>query len=119
MQLLNFSTFLLVGVSVYYVTGFMMNTNVNVVDSNEILRRSEWLNPNGTYFLEWEVNFVTQVVTFNATVRTTGFVGFGLTDIWGMLGSDLIVGGIWPNGTGYFSVSDLFKNRFLSVIAVL
>lgn len=83
-------------------------------------RQREVLEGNGRVVLEWEVDFQQKKIVFDLTAETTGFVGFGLSPVGGMAGSDIVVGGIHPNGTSYFSVSRsysravvIFKKKFM------
>ena len=70
------------------------------------------------YQLQWTFDVVQQTITFNVLVKTTGWVGFGLSPNGGMVGSDVVTG--WVNDTGaYLQVSReptggglMAKNRF-------
>ena len=56
------------------------------------------------YQLQWTFDVVQQTITFNVLVKTTGWVGFGLSPDGGMVGSDVVTG--WVNDTGaYLQVS--------------
>jgi len=59
---------------------------------------------NDKYRVSWEPNFEEETVTFQVTVGTTGFVGFGLSNTGGMTGADIVIGGVNPDGTSYFQV---------------
>ena len=56
------------------------------------------------YHVRWENNFEKKIISFRVTVETKGFVGFGVSPNGGMTGADLIIGGVYPNGTHYFQV---------------
>lgn len=73
-----------------------------MVDSNPY-RHTEILDSLGKYLLEWQVDWLQKRVTFNVTVKTKGYVGFGLSDNGKMTGADIVVGGMLPNGQTYFS----------------
>jgi len=73
-------------------------------DRNRVIHRTEDISGDGRYILEWEVNFDTEIITFEVTVETIGFVGFGISPFGGMLQADIVVGGVFPNGTTYFTV---------------
>ena len=57
------------------------------------------------YLLTWEVDSVRENVTFEVKAHTIGYFGFGVNAIAGMKGADIIIGGVYDNGTSYFSVS--------------
>ena len=52
------------------------------------------------YELQWSFDVVQQTITFNVLVKTTGWVGFGLSPNGGMIGSDVVTG--WVNSTGAY-----------------
>lgn len=58
--------------------------------------------------LEWRIDYKTKTITFDLTCRTTGYVGFGLQQQQLHQGkddrADIVIGGIYPNGTSYFTV---------------
>lgn len=66
--------------------------------------RSETLDKLGRYQLEYFVDFDAKQVTFNVTVQTKGYVGFGLSSKGTMSGADIVIGGVTSNGKSYFSV---------------
>lgn len=53
------------------------------------------------YQLEWLVDWRSKLITFNVTVQTTGYIGFGLTENGKMTGADIIIGGV-NKGRSYF-----------------
>jgi hypothetical protein len=55
------------------------------------------------YSLRWDVNG--HFITFRATARGTGFVGFGLSPKGTMEESDLFIAGMHNNGTVYAMVN--------------
>lgn len=62
------------------------------------------LDPRGRYNLTWLVDWSQRRVTFNVSVLTNGYVGFGLAHRnSAMQGADIVVGGVLPDGTTYFS----------------
>lgn len=69
------------------------------------LRYSRFLDPSHAVFLRWDFDYETEIITFELQVQTTGWVGLGITDRYTFVGSDLVVGGVLPNGNVYFSVS--------------
>ena len=72
-------------------------------DTTSRFTRSETLSD---YFsLTWEVDLEARNITFEVKAKTTGYVGFGLNSKGGMKGADIVIGGVFANGTSYFSVS--------------
>jgi len=57
---------------------------------------------NDKIHVRWENNFEKSIISFRVTAQTTGFVGFGVSPNGGMAGADLVIGGVYPNGTHYF-----------------
>jgi hypothetical protein len=70
---------------------------------NHILREFEDVSGDGRYMLRWEVDFPTNQITYEVVVKTLGYVGFGISPTGGMIGADIFIGGVYPNGTTYFS----------------
>ena len=66
---------------------------------------TEHLDQEQLVTLQWGFNDVQGIITFRLSIRTTGWVGFGFSPNGGMPGADIVIGGIGPNGTSYFSVS--------------
>lgn len=79
--------------------------------------RNAVLDGEGKYEIRWEVNDEEKMVTFDLKVRTKGWVGFGISSSGKMNGSDIVIGGVDPNGKPYFQVSisslRLFKTLVL------
>ncbi|XP_075413534.1 putative DBH-like monooxygenase protein 2 [Tenrec ecaudatus] len=67
------------------------------------LRYSRFLDPSNVMFLRWDFDYEAEVITFELKVRTTGWVGLGVTNRYTNVGGDLVVGGVLPNGNVYFS----------------
>lgn len=74
------------------------------VGETSIGKRQEYLDGNGKFLVEWEAYTDTQTIVFQLTAETTGFVGFGISPVGGMTGADIIIGGVYPNASRYFSV---------------
>lgn len=75
-----------------------------MLDSNPY-RRKEILDGHGKYQLEWIVDWSVKTIDFCVTVKTVGYVGFGLSSNGKMTGADLVMGGVAPDGTSYFTVN--------------
>jgi len=73
----------------------------------DVIERDEVLDPNGRFRVHWKYYPLEKALEFEVTAETTGFVGFGLSPVGGMAGADIVIGGIHPNGTTYFSVKVL------------
>ena len=69
------------------------------------LRYSRFLDPSNAVFLRWDFDFEAETITFELQVRTAGWVGLGIRNRYTTVGSDLVVGGVLPDGNVYFSVS--------------
>lgn len=66
--------------------------------------RAETLDPQGRYQMEWLADFEEKSVTFNVTVQTKGYVGFGLSR-YGRVDekTDIVIGGVTSSGKSYFT----------------
>lgn len=73
--------------------------------STSRLRYSRFLDPSNVVFLRWDFNLEAEIITFELQVQTAGWVGLGFTNRDTRVGSDLVVGGVLPDGNVYFSVS--------------
>ena len=67
-------------------------------------RFSASLDPEGQYKLYWSYNLTAQTVSFAVQVKTTGWVGFGISPSGGMVGSDVVIGWVESNGAVQFHV---------------
>lgn len=65
----------------------------------------------GKYILEWQVNQAKEIITFNVTVETRGYVGFGLSGNGKMTGADIVIGGVMPSGSWYFKDRHAVANQ--------
>lgn len=66
-------------------------------------KRTEILSAEWNYVVSWEVDKDTSSVTFEISVDSKGYIGFGVSSNGGMANADLIIGGVFDNGTVYFS----------------
>lgn len=57
------------------------------------------------YTVDWTVDFAAEEIKFYVTAKTKGFVGFGISYTGSMQYSDIVIGGVFENGSTYFSVS--------------
>ncbi|XP_069098968.1 putative DBH-like monooxygenase protein 2 isoform X2 [Pleurodeles waltl] len=69
------------------------------------LRFNKTLDTEGRVLLLWDFNKTTEEITFALHVRTTGWIGFGLSPSGGMTGADIVIGGVSPssNQSTYFA----------------
>lgn len=67
------------------------------------LKFSTFLDHSHQVHLSWGLD--EDMIIFEVQVRTTGWVAFGITPHGQLPGSDLVIGGVFPNGSIYFSVS--------------
>ncbi|XP_041716334.1 DBH-like monooxygenase protein 2 homolog isoform X1 [Coregonus clupeaformis] len=61
--------------------------------------------------LKWGFSEVQGTIMFQLTVKTTGWLGFGFSPNGGMAASDIVIGGVGPNGT-YFMDYHATGNSF-------
>ncbi|RDD43175.1 DBH-like monooxygenase protein 1-like protein [Trichoplax sp. H2] len=60
------------------------------------------LDEDGKYFMYWTTNDITKMIHIAISVKTTGWVGFGISPYTGrMPGSDTVIGWVSSNGTAY------------------
>jgi dimethyladenosine transferase 1 len=82
---------------------YATNPESVVADLNGVEKQKEVLDADGKFIVEWVVDFEEKKVVFEVSAETTGFVGFGVSEGGGMTGADIVIGGIYPNGTSYFA----------------
>ncbi|XP_060771592.1 DBH-like monooxygenase protein 2 homolog [Neoarius graeffei] len=71
-------------------------------DVDPTLPFMEYLDSNSNFLLRWGFDTVKDTITFEVTVNTMGWVGFGFSPNGGMAGSDIVIGGVGPSGI-YFT----------------
>ncbi|KAJ8356721.1 hypothetical protein SKAU_G00195150 [Synaphobranchus kaupii] len=64
---------------------------------------TEYLDHAQNVTLRWGFNQLQNEITFELTVKTTGWVGLGFSPNGGMAEADIVIGGVAPNGSPYFS----------------
>ncbi|NWR65023.1 MOXD2 protein, partial [Bucorvus abyssinicus] len=69
-----------------------------------LLRFSTFLDPSNMVYLRWDHDNQ-ETMIFELQVHTTGWVAFGFSPHGELPGSDIVVAGVFPNGSIYFSVS--------------
>lgn len=79
-------------------------------ESGMRLSGREVLGHNGSYILEWSYDYKAQVITFNITAKTTGWVGFGLSRDGSMKEADIVIAVVQANGPPYIIVSHVLSN---------
>lgn len=70
--------------------------------SDSSFTNSAILDANGNYELFWK--FDNNVITFEVQVKTSGWIGFGISPNGGMAGSDMVIGWIDSTGSSHFAV---------------
>ncbi|XP_032850944.1 putative DBH-like monooxygenase protein 2 [Tyto alba] len=81
--------------------GFLEDTVIGK-PAPPLLRFSIFLDPSNTVYLRWDHD-EQELMTFELQVPTTGWVAFGFSPRGELPGSDIVIGGIFPNGSIYFS----------------
>uniref|UniRef100_A0A663LXW0 DOMON domain-containing protein n=1 Tax=Athene cunicularia TaxID=194338 RepID=A0A663LXW0_ATHCN len=66
------------------------------------LRFSVFLDPSNMVYLRWDHDGQ-ELMMFELQVLTTGWVAFGFSPHGELPGSDIVIGGVFPNGSTYFS----------------
>ncbi|XP_074726381.1 putative DBH-like monooxygenase protein 2 [Strix uralensis] len=67
-----------------------------------LLRFSIFLDPSNMVYLRWDHD-KQELMMFELQVLTTGWVAFGFSPHGELPGSDIVIGGVFPNGSIYFS----------------
>ncbi|XP_067421788.1 putative DBH-like monooxygenase protein 2 [Emydura macquarii macquarii] len=70
--------------------------------STPLLRFSTFLDHSNMVYMRWDHDEV-ETMTFELQVRTAGWVAFGFSPHGELPGSDIVIGGVFPNGSIYFS----------------
>lgn len=89
--------------------GVLVQSEGNYVGEKSIGKQQDYLDNDKKYLVEWEAFTDTQTIIFELTAETTGYVGFGISPVGGMTGADIVIGGVFPNGTWYFSVGVCYR----------
>ena len=63
------------------------------------------------YILHWTVDRGKKFITFEVSVKTTGWVGFGISPFGGMTKADIAIGWV-RDGKVWFQVNDVIKRQF-------
>ncbi len=79
----------------------VFNVNCQTYDRNTVFGNKADLS-GSDYKLEWD--YTTTDIVFRATVKTNGWVGFGLSNTGGMAGSDIILA--WTGSDGSIQFRD-------------
>ncbi|NXU78324.1 MOXD2 protein, partial [Oreotrochilus melanogaster] len=69
------------------------------------LHFSSSLDPSHRISLCWDHAEQEELMMFELQVHTTGWVAFGFSPHGELPGSDIVIGGVFPNGSICFSVS--------------
>lgn len=79
--------------------------------NNNPYTHSKILDKDGRYQLDWTVNWEYSRIYFNVTVKTKGYIGFGLSRKGKMSGADIVIGGVLSTGQPYFSARHAVGNQ--------
>jgi hypothetical protein len=94
----------------YILISFSFSWTIFILQCTYVLssKRDAFLDSEDKYHTSWEV--ADGNITFEVTVRTTGFIGFGISEGGSMAGADIIIGGVSADSKPYFTVSTTRKN---------
>ncbi|CAM9956596.1 unnamed protein product [Bubo scandiacus] len=73
-----------------------------IMPAPPLLRFSIFLDPSNMVYLRWDHD-KQELMMFELQVLTTGWVAFGFSPHGELPGSDIVIGGVFPNGSIYFS----------------
>ncbi|CAL8068120.1 unnamed protein product [Orchesella dallaii] len=86
-------------------------SKVNIELKVNPYRQKVLLDSVGNFSLEWEVNWKKEMVYFNVSAATKGYIGFGLSRKGKMSGADIVIGGVDKNGKPYLSDRHAIGNQ--------
>lgn len=82
---------------------FLVACNVMLLLVVGAQKQESFLDSAGNFHISWELDpQKLENITFEVTVKTQGWVGFGIAPKASMIGADLIIGGV-KDGVPYFS----------------
>ena len=81
-------------------------------DLSRTYRFSSQLRTGDDYTLYWNFDVQTQNISFAVRVRTTGWIGFGLSPNGQMPNSDVVIGWVDNNGRAYFQVNYCYNYNY-------
>lgn len=87
--------------SVIVVNSLLLTKQIHAGNANT---GKIYLDAHEKYLLEWKLDSIAEIVYFNVTAETNGFVGFGLSPNGGMSGADILIAGLTPEGITYSGV---------------
>lgn len=75
---------------------------------SDVLNSNEFhvsMDEDMKYLMDWTFDLSTEIMTFTVRVKTTGWVGFGISPYTGkMPGSDVVIGWVDSNGKAHLQV---------------
>lgn len=86
----------------FYIFFFTSVFLINSYHAQEVI---EIPTATDAYLLSYTLDEENSIVTFEVTAETKGFIGFGFSNISGMVQADIFIGGVNEDGTSYFGVS--------------
>ena len=81
--------------------------SANVEDLERNYDFNALLDDEGDYTLYWNYDPELKTITFAVRVRTTGWIGFGLSPNGQMPQSDVVIGWVDDSGRSFFHVSSV------------
>ena len=81
--------------------------SAHVQDLEQNYNYNAILDDEGKYILYWNFDLEQETITFAVRVRTTGWIGFGLSPNGQMPLSDVIIGWVDGSGQNSFHVSSV------------
>uniref|UniRef100_A0A8C0GQE9 DOMON domain-containing protein n=1 Tax=Chelonoidis abingdonii TaxID=106734 RepID=A0A8C0GQE9_CHEAB len=92
--------------SLLWTKSFLFLLSIPCLCSSQLspppLRFSAFLDHSNLVFMSWDHD-AEEIMTFELRVKTTGWVAFGFSPHGELPGSDIVIGGVFPNGSIYFS----------------
>ncbi|KAK9956808.1 hypothetical protein ABG768_014518 [Culter alburnus] len=80
----------------------LLSAQWSCAQEDPLLPFSEHLDPEHNVRLKWGFDEIQGTILFELTVNTSGWVGFGFSPKGGMIGADIVIGGVGPKGS-YFT----------------
>lgn len=99
---LNISNSKKMEINKFYIFFFTSVFLINSYHAQEVI---EIPTATDAYLLSYTLDEENSIVTFEVTAETKGFIGFGFSNISGMVQADIFIGGVNEDGTSYFGVS--------------
>ncbi len=93
------------GFIVFLIIALYASASLGAHDLSQDYRFFAKLDQDGMYELFWSFDLDAETISFAVRVKTTGWVGFGLSPNGQMPGSDVVIGWVDSEGEKFFHVS--------------